>query len=67
VEELRAVKKRKIDAELTAQEYVVRLKHMVQAMDGNCTVCMVNNPDASEEHNHMANYCSHLDFHAFLK
>jgi len=67
VEESRAVKKRKIDAELTAQEYVVRLKHMVQAMDGNCMVCMVNNLDLSEEHDYMANYCPYLDFHAFLK
>jgi len=57
VEELRAVKKRKINVKLTTQEYVVRLKHMVQAIDGNCTVYMVNNLDISKEHDHIANYC----------
>jgi len=67
VKELRTVKKRKINTKLTTQEYVVRLKHMVQAMDGNCTVCIVNNPDLSEQHDHIANYCPHLDFCVFLK
>jgi len=67
VEELRAVKKRKIDAKLTTQAYVMRLKYMVQAMDGNCTVCIVNNLDVSKGYDHMANYCPHLDFHVFLK
>jgi len=67
VEESRAVKKRKIDAKLTTQVYVMRLKYMVQAMDGNCTVCMVNNLDVSKGYDHMANYCPHLDFYVFLK
>jgi len=61
------VKKRKINAELTTQEYVMRLKDMIKAMDGNCMVCMVTNPDASKEHDHMANHCPDLDFHAFQK
>jgi len=52
VEESRVVKMRKIDAELTTQEYVIRLKNMIQAMDGNCMVCMVTNPDVSKEHDH---------------
>jgi len=67
MEESRAVKKRKIDAELTTQEYIMRLKDMIQAMDRNCTVCMVTNSDASKEHNHIANYCPDLDFCAFQK
>jgi len=28
---------------------------------------MVTNPDASEEHDHMANHCPDLDFYAFQK
>jgi len=58
---------RKIDAELTTQEYIMRLKDMIQATDRNCTVCMVTNPDASKEHDHMANHCPDLDFCAFQK
>jgi len=52
VEESRVVKMRKIDAGLTTQEYIMRLKNMIQVMDGNCMVCMVTNPDVSKEHDH---------------
>ena len=63
----KAVKKRKVDAVLTTEKYVHHLKNTMQAIGNNCTVCMVNDQSNIGEHDHMANFCPHLNFYTFLK
>jgi len=67
MDESKAVKKRKVDTTLTAGKYIHHLKNAIQEIGNNCTVCMVNDQSNTGEHDHIANFCPYLNFHAFLK
>jgi len=56
-EGVRLVKKRKVSQGMEDDDYVVRLKRMVAALNQMCTVCMVLDPENKNPHGHMANYC----------
>ena len=47
-------------------DYVVRLKRMVAALNRMCTVCMVLDPENKNPHGHMANYCPGQHFGSFV-
>ena len=65
-EGVRLVKKRKLQEGINTKDYVSRLKKVMAALEGMCTMCMVQNPGNQTQHNYMANYCPGLDFSHFL-
>ena len=67
VEQARLAKKRKVKIKFKKENYMVSLRRAFDAIDGKCTVCMVEKRSIISGHDHMANRCTHLDFGRFLQ
>ena len=67
VEQARLVKKQKIEIKFERENYVVSLRKALDAIDGKCTVCIVEKHSIISGHDHMANWCTYLDFGQFLQ
>ena len=62
IEQARLAKKRKVEIEFEKEDYVASLRRALDAIDGKCTVCMLEKRSIISRHDHMANRCTHLDF-----
>ena len=67
IEQARLAKKRKVEIEFEKEDYVASLRRALDAIDGKCTVCMLEKRSIISRHDHMANRCTHLDFGWFLQ
>jgi len=56
------VKKRKFSQGIQDDDYIVRLKRAMAAVDGLCIVCMVLEPEEKHPASHTANNCTCIDF-----
>jgi len=61
------VKKRKFSQGIQDNNYIVRLKRTMAAVDGLCTVCMVLEPEEKHPASHTANNCTCIDFQHFMQ
>ena len=66
-EGVRLVKKRKLSQGIQDDDYIVRLKRAMAAVDGLCTVCMVLEPEEKHPASHTANNCTCIDFRHFVQ
>jgi len=62
VEQARLAKKQKVEIKFEKEDYVASLRRALDAIDGKCTICMVEKCSIISGHDHMANWCTHLDF-----
>ena len=62
VEQARLAKKQKVEIKFKRENYVVSLRKALDIIDGKCTVCIVEKCSIISEHDHRANWYTHLDF-----
>ena len=67
VEQIRLAKKEKVEFEFERENYIASLRRALDAIDGKCTVCMVEKCSIISGHDYMANWCTYLDFGQFLQ
>ena len=61
------VKKRKLSQEIQDDDFIVRLKRAMAAVDRLCTVCIVLEPTKTNPVSHTANNCTCIDFRHFVQ
>ena len=62
VEQARLAKKQKVEIKFERENYVASLRKALDIIDGKYTVCMVEKHSIISGHDHMANWCTYLDF-----
>jgi len=67
VEQTRLAKKQKVEIKFERENYVASLRKALDVIDGKCIVCMVEKHSIINGHDHMANWCTYLDFGQFLQ
>ena len=55
VEQARLAKKRKVKIKFEKEDYMVSLRRAFDAIDGKCTICMVEKHSINSEHDYMVN------------
>ena len=62
VEQARLAKKQKVKIKFEREDYMASLRKALDAIDGKYIVCIVEKCSIISEHDHMANWYTHLDF-----
>ena len=62
VEQARLAKKQKVKIKFEREDYMASLRKALDAIDGKCIVCIVEECSIISGHDHMANWYTHLDF-----
>ena len=62
VEQARLAKKQKVKIKFEREDYMASLRKALDVIDGKCIVCIVEKCSIISEHDHMANWYTHLDF-----